>query len=99
MIQGPRGQGSTGGKHRTEGVLVRSTEPSLGSTGGKHRTEGVLVRGTEPSLGNIGRECRASGVLVATRKASATPESKSTAERSSEGVYISTIQLAIDRQA
>ena len=81
---------------------MRGTEPSLGSTGGEHRTEGVLVRSTEPSLGSIDRECRALGVSVATRKASATPESRSTEnakEESSEGVYISTIQLAIDRQA
>lgn len=27
VIQGPRGQGSAGGKHRTEGVLMGSTEP------------------------------------------------------------------------
>ena len=70
VIQGPRGQGSTGEKHRTEGVLMRSTKPSLGS---------------------IDQECRASGVSVATQKASATPESRSTEERSSEDIYILTI--------
>ena len=81
MIQGPRAQGSTDGRHRAEGVLVR---------------------GTKPSLGSIGRECRASGVSAATRKPSATPNQGSTEnarEESSEGVYISTIQLPIDRQA
>ena len=36
VIQGPRGQGSTGENHQTEEVPVRGTEPSLGSTGGKH---------------------------------------------------------------
>ena len=57
VIQGPREAlelGSTGGKHRTEGVLVRGTEPreyrsgmpSLGSISGnseslgKHRNQG-----------------------------------------------------------
>ena len=48
MIQGSRGLGSTGGKHRTEGVLVRGTEPSLGSIDRECRASGVSVELGKP---------------------------------------------------
>ena len=49
MIQGPGGLGSTGGKHRTEGVLVRGTEPSLGSIDRECRASGVSVANRKTS--------------------------------------------------
>ena len=49
MIQGPEGLGSTGEKHRTEGVLVRGTEPSLGSIDRECRASGVSVANQKTS--------------------------------------------------
>ena len=53
MIQGPGGLGSTDGKHRTEGVLVRGTEPSLGSIDRECRASGVSVANRK-TLANTG---------------------------------------------